>query len=211
MRIVIQGAPIAKARPRLTTRGRFPVVYDSQAKQFKAVQAQLIEKLKEIDFKSPLSSQLLISFSFHLPLALKAPEAKRNARLWGLDGSHKPDLDNLIKSWDFANGILWLDDAQIVEIHAEKKYSLSPCTIIEISAIHNPMDDKSTLITSLFSPDQLDDFACDVHLLSNALTLFMNAEKSEQHYYLPLAAKELSKFANDYLHKFAKLVKKGKS
>jgi len=34
----------------------------------------------------------------------------------------KPDLDNFLKSLDFANGIVWKDDGQIVELWASKVY-----------------------------------------------------------------------------------------
>ena len=38
----------------------------------------------------------------------------------------RPDLDNYLKALkDAANGLLWLDDAQVVEVHAKKLYDQS--------------------------------------------------------------------------------------
>ena len=54
----------------------------------------------------------------------KAPEHKTG----------RPDLDNLIKGvMDALNGILWLDDAQVVRIHAGKEYGDTDQIIIETS------------------------------------------------------------------------------
>jgi hypothetical protein len=55
--------------------------------------------------------------------------------LWGLENDHdvKPDLSNLIKFYeDCANGILFHDDKQIVELKSKKKYSLNPRTVITV-------------------------------------------------------------------------------
>jgi len=37
-----------------------------------------------------------------------------------------PDLDNYVKLVDCFNGILWRDDAQLIEIHARKEYAPTP-------------------------------------------------------------------------------------
>lgn len=48
----------------------------------------------------------------------------------------KPDLDNLTKAvLDGLNEVAWYDDAQIVQLHVEKKYSGKPLIQITISEI----------------------------------------------------------------------------
>ena len=48
----------------------------------------------------------------------------------------KPDLDNYIKSaFDALNGVLWADDAMVVDLHAKKFYSEHPHITIEVSEI----------------------------------------------------------------------------
>ena len=45
----------------------------------------------------------------------------------------RPDLDNLIKALtDACNGIVWRDDAQIVRLMAEKRYSEQPGASISV-------------------------------------------------------------------------------
>ena len=55
-------------------------------------------------------------------------------RFYGLRSNS--DLDNAIKMLDAFNGILWIDDRQIVEIHAYKlSNSMESETYIEIEEL----------------------------------------------------------------------------
>jgi len=72
---------------------------------------QLPSKFKLIDI--PIVVHIIFKF-------VKPKTSKRS------HPSGKPDLDNLIKCLDAFNGILWEDDALIVEIHAEKIYAGEP-------------------------------------------------------------------------------------
>jgi len=47
----------------------------------------------------------------------------------------RPDIDNLIKVLDAFNGIIWRDDAQVVEGAISKHYSDRPRLRIEVNAI----------------------------------------------------------------------------
>jgi Holliday junction resolvase RusA-like endonuclease len=45
----------------------------------------------------------------------------------------KPDADNVLKGIkDGCNGIVWADDAQVVRIMIEKRYSESPCAVVRV-------------------------------------------------------------------------------
>lgn len=62
----------------------------------------------------PLDGPLRCSLTFHLPRLSSGRRAFPNKR---------PDLDNLAKGvTDSFNGILWMDDAQIVELRLSKLY-----------------------------------------------------------------------------------------
>lgn len=84
--------------------------------------AQIIQQLPK-DYK-PLTGPVIIEeLSFNFPplksFSKKKLEIMREFKLYK---PTKPDLDNLEKNlFDACNNILWLDDAQIVEIRLIKK------------------------------------------------------------------------------------------
>jgi len=47
----------------------------------------------------------------------------------------KPDLDNIVKALDGMNGIVVVDDAQIVKLTATKHYSDIPQLIVTVTVI----------------------------------------------------------------------------
>lgn len=111
MNYLIKMEPVAKARPRVTKQG-----HTFTPKKTKAAE---IEIKKQIKAQSPeaLNGALKVEINFYF----KRPKTvKRKYH------TVKPDCDNLTKLvCDALNGILWKDDAQIVNLKASKNYSES--------------------------------------------------------------------------------------
>jgi Holliday junction resolvase RusA-like endonuclease len=69
---------------------------------------------------------------------LQVPESwsnrRREAALSGaIRATKRPDLDNYVKGiFDGCNGILWQDDAQIVEITLRKDYARTPGATVAV-------------------------------------------------------------------------------
>ena len=119
----IYGEPVAKGRPRFSTRGKFPVAYTP-------------EKTKAYEFEVGMMALAAMGGSKPLEGALEAfiyvtfavPESYSKKRLEAcLNGSEKhikkPDLDNVIKSViDGMDKIVFNNDSQITSIHATKVY-----------------------------------------------------------------------------------------
>ena len=134
MKFVLETAPIAKTRPRFTTKGRFPVVYDTQTQKKKMFQVLIRNEMLIQSIQEPLQGVLKLSVTFYMPIPQSTSKKKKNA-LEGTYHSRKPDLDNLIKFLlDCFNGVLIQDDNCIASIHAEKRYSINPRIEIEIIA-----------------------------------------------------------------------------
>jgi Holliday junction resolvase RusA-like endonuclease len=175
MRIIIPGEPIAQARPRFSTQGKFARTYDSQDKIKKALKLELTIKRNDWlasdefnlkRFEAIFSSPKRVTLTFSVPIAKTATIGERNKRLWGFDWHSKKDLDNYVKFiLDISNSILWYDDSQIIELHASQKYSENPCTIIEIESISMDMNDQADLLVRLFSPAALEKLESDLIML----------------------------------------------
>lgn len=137
----IPGVPMPLARPRFQRRGRFVHTYNPQAEAVEAFRSELRIVLPECFAPNlgPLRAFLL----FVMPVP-KSISAKKRDRMLSGDIRHagRPDLDNLIKFvLDAANGLLFLDDSQIFEIFAQKRYGAAPCTMIGFEDTTRPPAD----------------------------------------------------------------------
>lgn len=55
---------------------------------------------------------------------------KRKAEAYWHTG--RPDADNLLKTLDSLNGVVWLDDAQIAHVVIRKQYASAPMLVITV-------------------------------------------------------------------------------
>lgn len=124
--VIFEIEPVEQARPRAAHIGRRIIMYDPEkVKNFKKELYHLAKKLYHGD---RADGALEVEISFYRPVQKSLSKKERARRL---SGEHrptvKPDLDNYIKSsLDALNGILWTDDARIVDLHAHKYYSDRP-------------------------------------------------------------------------------------
>ncbi|QCQ05117.1 RusA family crossover junction endodeoxyribonuclease [Ligilactobacillus animalis] len=126
MTVIFEIEPIEQARPRATRFGRTIRMYDPpKVSKFKK---ELYHLAKELYHGDRADGALEVEISFYRPVQKSLSKKERARRL---SGEHrptiKPDLDNYIKSaLDALNGILWTDDARIVDLRAHKYYSDRP-------------------------------------------------------------------------------------
>ena len=119
MRFIIPAVPVAQPRQRFAKRGNFVSAYIPKSDpihDFKATVRMVVSELyKDAPLDCPLA--VVLEFVFPRPSTMRW---KRRAmpRAWR---PHKPDGDNLVKAvWDSLNGLLWQDDALIVDVRARK-------------------------------------------------------------------------------------------
>jgi len=121
--IVLAGAPVAKGRVRMTRAGHAytperTVNYESML----ALAAQQAMGGRPL-FEGPLR----VAVSAFMPIAESKPKKWKAAALAGLERpTKKPDLDNLAKTLDALNLVVWVDDSQIVDMTITKHYSDQP-------------------------------------------------------------------------------------
>ena len=132
MKVVIQGDPVAKARPRFTKRGfaytpaKTKVAEETIAWAWKTQSNQYFEDVP-----------IKININFY-----KSPPKNTSKKRLALMENReirpttRPDIDNYIKLvLDSLNGIAFKDDNQICELSSKKYYSINPRIEIEMSEI----------------------------------------------------------------------------
>ena len=119
-------SPMGSPRPRFRNAGKFvqtymPTNYTNHKKSLKAQMPKLM-----------LTDPIKITIEFYFPM-LKSWSKKKHVAMVGQYKQTKPDIDNLIKTvLDAANGHVWHDDNQIVEITSFKKYAETPKIVMHI-------------------------------------------------------------------------------
>ena len=132
MRITIYGEPVAKGRPKIAVRGRFPVVYTPK-KTRDAEDSFLAQAIKQKPDK-PLEGPLSVVIEFY---KIKPKSYPKSVKFW----TKKPDLDNMIKLvLDALNKVFFIDDAQIVHLISRKEYDDVPRTEVYISKLGDTND-----------------------------------------------------------------------
>lgn len=112
--------PEPKGRPRMTRRGR---VYTPRKTVLFERQIQAIAQSQYK--KDPLTGPLSVHVEFHFA---RPKSVKREFH------TVKPDIDNLQKAiLDALNGIIWIDDAQIICLTSSKSYSIEPRIILKVT------------------------------------------------------------------------------
>lgn len=170
MRFTISGVPIAKARPRFSTRGSFTRAYDIQEKEKNAVISDVKQIVRQaldsenkqmaIDASDLASAEFFdVTLVFHQPVPKSCTTAERNAKLWGLEKcTSKPDLDNMQKFYlDCFNEQLYEDDRMVIKMQTAKSYTRNPRIEVNIMPGKNNLGDCVNGILKIFGPDQLTD------------------------------------------------------
>ncbi|MYU81529.1 RusA family crossover junction endodeoxyribonuclease [Ligilactobacillus salivarius] len=136
MKIVFNIEPQQQERPRATGRGRFIRVYDPpKTAKFKRELKQLaVDKMQG---KDKFDSAISVTIRFFRKVQKSISRKEHARRTQGhVRPIVKPDLDNYIKSTlDALNGVIWTDDATIVELNTSKWYADDPRIEIEVKEI----------------------------------------------------------------------------
>lgn len=134
MLIIIKGAPVPKGRPRFARRGKFVSTY-TPAKTVEHETMVRNEGIKSMNGASPTDAPVRVNVDCFMPIPKSTSKINREMMLEGvMRHTKKPDIDNLAKGYlDALNGVVWLDDSQIVRLVVTKEYSDQPrCEIMVI-------------------------------------------------------------------------------
>lgn len=129
--ITLQGSPKGKGRPRVTRSG---VVYTpKETVEYEGrLRSQAIDAMSN---RPPLEGPLVVTVDAFFPIARSWTKAEKAAALNGSKHhTGTPDLDNIAKTLDALNGVVWADDRQIVQLTAMKRYGDHPALVVTVRA-----------------------------------------------------------------------------
>lgn len=124
---VVDGVPVGKGRPRFAKRGNFVQTYTPQ--KTKDYESLVVEAASLAMGKAePLTTPIAIYLYIRFPIPVSYSKKRTRDCIEGLERpTKKPDWDNIAKAiTDALNGIVYVDDCQIVDAHIRKVYSHTP-------------------------------------------------------------------------------------
>lgn len=123
--------PKPKGRPRFTRQGRAYTPATTMKAEKSVADALRIETMKDGGMW-PKEGPLSIEVGFALPVPPSWPKKKQQqARDGDIFHVSRPDIDNMLKLvLDAANGVLWLDDAQLVSTFCTKSYGVEKTGVL---------------------------------------------------------------------------------
>lgn len=132
LRFTVPGMPVAKGRPRLSTRGGFARAYTPQktvAYEGLIALAAQTAMLGSPQYDGPISLNVTAVF----PVPESWSKKRRQEAQWH---TSKPDGDNLLKAvGDGLNGVVWKDDSQVASARIIKVYGETPGLTVEVEPL----------------------------------------------------------------------------
>jgi len=132
----VPGNPVAKGRARAFKRGNHighytPATTANYENLVKLLASQEMAGKKLFD--GPVS--LYVNLTFTVPESWSR-KRKEMALMGEIYPTVKPDLDNCLKILgDALNGVVWVDDKQVVDVRVRKYYSSKPCAVVSVEPI----------------------------------------------------------------------------
>lgn len=132
----IPGQPVAKGRPKFARRGNFVTAY-TPAKTQSYENLVKMAAFEAMTGKEPSARPLEMEVCLWMQIPASWSNKKRAAAIAGqVLPTKKPDADNCLKGLkDGCNGIVWRDDAQVVRVILEKKYSETPMASVTVREV----------------------------------------------------------------------------
>ena len=119
----VPGDPVPKGRPRFARRGTFVQTY-TDAKTIEYETRVATKERQEIGSSEPLKGHLNVFLYLRYTIPPSYTKKRKEGCLNGFEYPKRIDLDNVYKSiTDAMNGIVYVDDSQIVETHIFKCYA----------------------------------------------------------------------------------------
>ena len=135
--VTLMGEPQAKGRARIgrLANGRAMVFTPQKTRMYEA----MLRHEAQVAMAGALPIEGPVRLEVEARFAIPRSATKRfaaDAAAGAVRPLKRPDLDNTLKAaLDAFNGVIFRDDAQVVEIFARKTYSPQPCVIVTVAPL----------------------------------------------------------------------------
>ena len=129
----VYGEPVGKGRPRFARRGNFVSTYSPQKTKTYEDEIRMMAKAA-MGASEALETPVTVAIYIRVGIPKSFSKQKRKDALANIERpTKKPDIDNIAKCFlDAMNGIVYLDDKQVVSLHITKKYAETPAVDIMV-------------------------------------------------------------------------------
>ena len=129
--IILAGEPRGKGRPRF---GNGRSYTDAKTQHYEA--ALRIAAMDAMGARRPIEGPVVVNIEARVPVPASWSQKRRQSALSGeVRPTTKPDIDNIVKTWDALNHVVFNDDRQIVEAAVRKVYHEKPALIITVKEV----------------------------------------------------------------------------
>ena len=109
------GEPVAKGRPKFVVRGKFATVYTpKKTRDFEELVRSWALSIMKIKKQKPTEKAVKVIIDAYFSRA-KSNKKKHHTQ--------KPDIDNMKSILDAMNGVVFVDDAQVIELKINKYWA----------------------------------------------------------------------------------------
>lgn len=135
----VPGPPVGKGRPKATTINGHARMY-TPAKTVSYEGLVAMAARDAMAGRPPLQGPVVLVLDVHMPVAASWSRKARAAALADVTPpTKKPDSDNVLKAvCDAINGIVWVDDVQVVDVVLRRRYREIPGVRVEIEPYEPP-------------------------------------------------------------------------
>jgi Holliday junction resolvase RusA-like endonuclease len=129
----VYGEPVGKGRPRFARRGNFVSTYSPQKTKTYEDEIRLMAKAA-MGASEALETPVTVAIYIRVGIPKSFSKQKHKDALANIERpTKKPDIDNIAKCFlDAMNGIVYLDDKQVVSLHITKEYAETPAVDIMV-------------------------------------------------------------------------------
>ena len=130
---IVYGEPVGKGRPRFVRRGNFTQTYTPLKTKTYEDEIRMMAKAA-IGSSEPLETPVSVYIYISVGIPASFSKQKRKDALLNIEKPmKKPDIDNVAKCFlDAMNGIIYLDDKQVVNLHITKVYAETPAVQVMV-------------------------------------------------------------------------------
>lgn len=133
---MVPGNPVGKGRAKFARRGNFVTTYTPEKTATYENLVKILAQEAMID-REPIQGPVTLMLNLYVTPPTSWSKKKQMAALSGeIRPTTKPDFSNVLKAVeDGMNGVVYLDDKQIVSISGSKRYAETPGAMVEVRTL----------------------------------------------------------------------------